>query len=59
LVRLLVLLVTMLFVVAFAFLTITVIADHGLTFAGVISIFVVLLMGVGVVGSLVDYLRRR
>ena len=56
--RLLILLVATLFIVGFAFLTISVIAAQGFTLGGVVSIFVVALMGIGIVGALLNPPRR-
>jgi hypothetical protein len=56
--RLLILLVATLFIVGFAFLTISAIAAQGFTLGGAISIFVVVLMGVGIVGALLNPPRR-
>jgi hypothetical protein len=50
--RLAVLLVALLFIVGFAFLTLDAIAEQGLTAAGVISILIIVLLGVGIVGAL-------
>jgi len=40
------------FIVGFAFLTISAVSEHGLTAAGVISIFILVLLTVGIVGAL-------
>ena len=51
--RIVVLGVVLLFVIGFAFLTLTVISDQGgLTFASLLSLLIVVLLGVGVVGAL-------
>jgi hypothetical protein len=50
--RLLVLGAALVFIVGFAFLTIAMIKDHGLDAGGVISIFVVVLLAIGIVGAL-------
>jgi len=51
--RIIVLSVVLLFVIGFAFLTLTVISDQGgLTFASLLSLLIVVLLGVGVVGAL-------
>lgn len=52
--RLLVLLAAMLFIVFFAFLTISVIAREGLTVAGLISVFVLVIFCFGIVGALLN-----
>jgi hypothetical protein len=56
--RLLILLVATLFIVGFAFLTISVIAAQGFTLGSAISVFVVALMGIGIVGALLNPPRR-
>jgi hypothetical protein len=56
--RLLILLVAALFIVGFAFLTLSAIAAQGFTLGSAISIFVVILMGVGIVGALLNHPRR-
>jgi hypothetical protein len=51
--RIIVLSVVLLFVIGFAFLTLTVISNQGgLTFASLLSLLIVVLLGVGVVGAL-------
>jgi hypothetical protein len=51
--RIIVLSVVLLFVIGFAFLTLTVISSQGgLTFASLLSLLIVVLLGVGVVGAL-------
>jgi hypothetical protein len=50
--RLLVLGVALLFIVFFAFLTLTAITRQGLTVAGVIAIFILALFVIGIVGAL-------
>ena len=56
--RVLILLVAALFVVGFAFLTLhTIVAQKGISAGTAISVFVVVLMGVGIFGALLD--RRR
>jgi hypothetical protein len=57
--RLLVLLIAALFVVGFAYLTLhTIVAQKGLSAGTAISVFVVVLMGVGIVGALLNPPRR-
>jgi hypothetical protein len=56
--RILILLVAALFIVGFAFLTLSAIAAQGFTLGSAISIFVVVLMGVGIVGALLNPPRR-
>ncbi len=56
--RLLILLVATLFVVGFAFLTLhTIVEQKGISAGTAISVLVVVLMGVGIFGALLD--RRR
>jgi hypothetical protein len=50
--RLLVLAVALLFITGFAFLTLSAISMQGFTLASVISIFVLVLLAVGIVGAL-------
>lgn len=50
--RLLVLAVALLFITGFAFLTLSAISRQGFTLASVISIFVLVLLAVGIVGAL-------
>jgi hypothetical protein len=50
--RLLVLSAALLFILGFAFLTISAIAAEGLTVAGVLSILILVVLGVGIVGAL-------
>jgi hypothetical protein len=56
--RIFVLTLSLLFIVGFAMLTIIGIAQHGLTFEAVLSVFVLVLLGVGVVGALRNPPRR-
>jgi hypothetical protein len=56
--RILILLVAALFIVGFAFLTLSAIAAQGFTLGSAISVFVVLLMGVGILGALLNPPRR-
>jgi hypothetical protein len=50
--RLLVLLAALIFIAGFAFLTVSAILKQGLTLASLLSIFIVVLLSVGIVGSL-------
>jgi hypothetical protein len=51
--RIVVLGVALLFIVGFAFLTFTVIVKQGgLTFPSLLSVFIVVLLGIGIVGAL-------
>jgi hypothetical protein len=56
--RLLVLIAALLFLAGFAFLTISVTATEGFTLESAISIFVIVLMGVGIIGALRNPPRR-
>ncbi len=56
--RVVVLVVAALFIVGFAFLTLSAIAAHGFTLDSAISIFVVVLMGVGIFGALLTPPRQ-
>jgi hypothetical protein len=56
--RVLILLVAALFIVGFAFLTLSAIAAQGFTLGSAISVFVVVLMGVGILGALLNPPRR-
>ncbi len=56
--RVVVLVVAALFIVGLAFLTLSGIAAHGFTLEGAISIFVIVLMGVGIFGALLTPPRR-
>ena len=56
--RLLILLVTALFIAGFAYLTVATIAEQGLTAAGLLSVFILLLLGVGILGALFNPPRR-
>jgi hypothetical protein len=50
--RLLVLAAALVFIAGFAFLTVRATSEQGLTAAGVLSIFVLLLLAVGIIGAL-------
>jgi len=50
--RLLVLGATMVFVAGFAFLTLSAVSQQGFTLASVVSIFVLVLLAIGIVGAL-------
>jgi hypothetical protein len=57
--RVLILLVAALFIVGFAFLTLTTIsAQGGISLGTGISVFVVVLMGIGILGALLNPPRR-
>ena len=50
--RLLVLCAALVFILGFAFLTIDAIAEQGFTVAGLLSVFILVLLGVGIIGAL-------
>ncbi len=50
--RLLVLGAALVFIAGFAFLTVRAIAEQGFTVAGGLSIFILVLLGVGIIGAL-------
>jgi hypothetical protein len=51
--RLLVLGAALIFIAGFAFLTVaSIVEQHGITVLGLLSIFIVVLLGVGIVGAL-------
>lgn len=53
LVRLLVMLVLLVFIAGFGFLTfVSIIEQHGVTLGGLLSIFILVLLSVGIVGAL-------
>ena len=52
--RLLVLATALVFIAGFAFLTFVAVAEQGVTVAGVLSIFILVLLGVGIVGALLN-----
>jgi hypothetical protein len=56
--RLLILLVAALFIVGFAFLTISDIAARGFTLGSAVSIAVIVLMAIGILGPLLNPPRR-
>jgi len=56
--RLLVLALALLFIAGFAFLTISTVSKEGVTLLGAISIFVLMLLTVGIVGALLNPPRR-
>lgn len=57
--RLVVLLVAMLFIFGLAFLTLhTIVAQKGITIDSAAAVFVVVLMGVGIIGALLHPPRR-
>jgi hypothetical protein len=50
--RQLVLIAALVFIAGFAFLTFTEVAEQGVTLAGLLSIFILVMLGVGVIGAL-------
>jgi len=52
--RVLVLGAALLFIAGLAFLTATAIVEQGFTLASVVSIFIIVLLGVGIVGALLN-----
>ena len=51
--RVIVLAISLLFIAGFAFLTVAaIIEQHGITILGLVSIFVLILLAVGIVGAL-------
>ena len=50
--RLLVLCAALLFIGGFAFLTVSAMAEQGITVAGLLSVFILVLLGVGIIGAL-------
>ncbi|HYM46718.1 MAG TPA: hypothetical protein VES65_11245 [Solirubrobacteraceae bacterium] len=56
--RLLVLGVALVFIAGFAFLTLSAVSQQGFTLASAVSIFVLVLLAVGIVGALFNPPRR-
>jgi hypothetical protein len=50
--RLLVLIAALVFIAGFAFLTFTQVAEHGVSLAALLSVFILVLLGVGIIGAL-------
>jgi hypothetical protein len=50
--RLLVLAVALVFILGFGFLTFDAIAEQGVTLAGALSVFILLMLAIGVIGAL-------
>jgi hypothetical protein len=50
--RLLVLAAALVFILGFAVLTLSAIAEQGVTVAGLLSVFILVLLGVGIIGAL-------
>jgi hypothetical protein len=56
--RRLVLAAALLFIAGFAFLTLSAVSQQGFTLLSAVSIFVLVLLGVGIVGALLNPPRR-
>ncbi|HWY89735.1 MAG TPA: hypothetical protein VNY31_03610 [Solirubrobacteraceae bacterium] len=56
--RRLVLAAALLFIAGFAFLTLSAIAQQGFTLLSAVSIFVLVLLGIGIVGAMLNPPRR-
>jgi hypothetical protein len=56
--RILVLCAALIFIAGFAFLTLSAIVDRGFTLASLISVFILVLLGVGILGALFNPPRR-
>lgn len=56
--RRLVLAATLLFIAGFAFLTLSAVSQQGFTLLSAISIFVLVLLGIGIVGAMLNPPRR-
>jgi hypothetical protein len=56
--RLLILLVAALFIIGFAFLTFSAITQQGFTLASLLSVFILVLLFVGIVGALFNPPRQ-
>jgi hypothetical protein len=50
--RLIVLAIALMFIAGFAFLTVAAVIEQGLTVASLISAFILVLLGIGIVGAL-------
>jgi hypothetical protein len=50
--RLIALLLALLFIAGFAFLTFRAVAEQGVTVAGLLSIFILVLLAIGIIGAL-------
>lgn len=50
--RLIALLLALLFIAGFAFLTFRAFAEQGVTLAGLLSVFILVLLAVGIIGAL-------
>ncbi len=56
--RLIVLALALLFIAGFAFLTLSAVSQQGFTLLSAVSIFVLVLLGVGIVGAIFNPPRR-
>ncbi|HUB36577.1 MAG TPA: hypothetical protein VL972_07110 [Solirubrobacteraceae bacterium] len=56
--RLAVLLAAAVFLVGFAYLTLSAVSQQGFTLASAISVFILVLLGVGILGALLNPPRR-
>jgi hypothetical protein len=56
--RRLVLAAALLFIVGFAFLTVSAVSQQGFTLLSAVSIFVLVLLGIGIVGAMLNPPRR-
>jgi hypothetical protein len=56
--RILVLGAALIFIVGFAFLTFTAVVEQGFTLASLLSLFILVLLGVGIVGALFNPPRQ-
>ncbi len=48
----------LIFIAGFAFLTFRAVAEQGVTLAGLLSIFILVLLGIGIVGALLSGPRQ-
>ncbi len=56
--RVLVLALALVFILGFAFLTISAVSQQGFTLLSAVSVFVLVLLGVGILGALLNPPRR-
>ncbi len=56
--RLVVLTVALVFIIGLAVLTLGAVAEHGFSVAGLVSVFVVAVLGFGIVGALLERPRK-
>jgi hypothetical protein len=56
--RLVVLAIALVFIVGLAVLTLGAVAEHGFSVAGLVSVFVVAVLGFGIVGALLERPRK-